>query len=45
MSIDRHKDLFELVPDGPTIPIHGFVTALAHLVKLGTVSNLVIVDI
>jgi len=38
-SIDRHKDLFELVPDGP-IPIRGFVKALAYLVKLGAVCNL-----
>jgi hypothetical protein len=42
--IDQYKSLLEHVPGGP-IPIRGFVTALAHLVKLGAVSNLVIVDI
>ena len=36
--IDRHKDLLELVPDGP-IPIRGFVKALFHLVYLGAVRN------
>ena len=39
-SIDRNKDLMELVPDGP-IPFRGFVKALAHLVKLGAVNSLV----
>jgi hypothetical protein len=39
-SIDRHKDLMELVPDGP-IPFRGFIKALAHLVKLGAVNSLV----
>jgi len=38
-AIDRHKDLLEIVPDGP-IPFRGFVKALAHLVKLGAVNNL-----
>jgi hypothetical protein len=37
-TLNQHKDLFEAVPDGP-IPIRGFVKALAHLVKLGAVSN------
>ena len=37
-SIDRHKDLLELVPDG-TIPIRGFVKALFHLVYLGAVRH------
>jgi hypothetical protein len=36
-SIDQHKDLFELIPDGP-IPLRGFVKALAHLIKLGAVN-------
>ena len=36
-SIDQHKDLFELIPDGP-IPFRGFVKALAHLIQLGAVS-------
>ena len=36
-SIDQHKDLFELIPDGP-IPFRGFVKALAHLIQLGVVS-------
>ena len=39
-SIERNKDLMELVPDGP-IPCRGFVKALAHLVKLGAVNSLV----
>jgi hypothetical protein len=37
-SIDRHKDLLELIPDGP-IPFRGFIKALAHLIKLGAVCN------
>ena len=36
-SIEQHKDLFELIPDGP-IPFRGFVKALAHLIQLGVVS-------
>jgi hypothetical protein len=36
-SIDQHKDLFELIPDGP-IPFRGFVKVLAHLIQLGTVN-------
>jgi hypothetical protein len=36
-SIDQHKDLFELIPDGP-IPFRGFVKALAHLIQLGAVN-------
>jgi len=36
-SIDQHKDLFEVIPDGP-IPIRGLVKALAHLMKLGAVN-------
>jgi hypothetical protein len=39
-SIDRHKDLMGLVPDGP-IPFRGFAKALAHLMKLGAVICLV----
>ncbi|KDR75731.1 hypothetical protein GALMADRAFT_140342 [Galerina marginata CBS 339.88] len=35
-SINRHDALLELAPDGP-IPLRGFLNALAHLVKLGTV--------
>jgi hypothetical protein len=36
-SIDQHKDLFELIPDGP-IPFRGLVKALAHLIQLGAVN-------
>jgi hypothetical protein len=38
-SIDQHKDLFELIPDGP-IPFRGFVKALAHLMLLGVVNDI-----
>jgi hypothetical protein len=36
-SIDQHKDLLELIPDGP-IPFCGFVKALTHLIQLGAVN-------
>jgi hypothetical protein len=38
-SIDQHKDLFELIPDGP-IPFRGLVKALAHLIQLGAVNSI-----
>jgi len=39
-TVDNGQDLFEAIPDGP-IPFRGFVKALACLLKLGVVSQMV----